>query len=97
MGDIKVVAREGNRPTLKAYIEEVNQNDWKKKPLPVRDTKASKLKVKAYDQVGSCSKLPEQWPVDEPPTDQDPFLPWIHDVFPTADGEFIQFVAQNRR
>jgi Glycosyltransferase family 92 len=24
-------------------------------------------------------------------------LPWIHDVFPTHDGKFIQFVAQNRR
>ena len=31
------------------------------------------------------------------PTDDDPFLPWIHDVFPTADGKYIQFVAQNRR
>jgi hypothetical protein len=95
--DVKVIARDDNRPTLKAYIEEVNQKDWEKKPLPVRDAQSSKLKVKEYGQVSSCSKLPEQWPVDEPPTDQDPFLPWIHDVFPTADGEYIQFVAQNRR
>lgn len=35
--------------------------------------------------------------MDDTPTDQDPFLPWIHDVFPTADGKFIQFVAQNKR
>jgi hypothetical protein len=40
--------------------------------------------------------LPEQWPVDEYP-DADPFLPWIHDVFPTDDGKLIQFVAQNKR
>eukprot|EP00559_Dactyliosolen_fragilissimus_P008562 CAMPEP_0184872140 /NCGR_PEP_ID=MMETSP0580-20130426/41115_1 /TAXON_ID=1118495 /ORGANISM="Dactyliosolen fragilissimus" /LENGTH=764 /DNA_ID=CAMNT_0027374885 /DNA_START=177 /DNA_END=2471 /DNA_ORIENTATION=+ len=31
------------------------------------------------------------------PTDADPFLPWIHDVFPTADGKYVQFIAQNRR
>ena len=96
-GNDSFITRGGNRPKLKAYIEEVNQMDWKKKPLPVRDTQSSKLKVKEYGQVGSCTRLPEQWPVDEPPTDQDPFLPWIHDVFPTADGTHIQFVAQNRR
>lgn len=31
------------------------------------------------------------------PVDADPFLPWIHDVFPSNNGEFIHFVAQNKR
>ena len=82
---------------LKAYLEPIDQSDWQIKPLPKRNTTASSLTEKTYPGVTSCTKLPEQWPVDEPPTDQDPFLPWIHDVFPTADGKHIQFVAQNRR
>ena len=31
------------------------------------------------------------------PVDADPFLPWIHDVFPTTDGRYIEFVAHNKR
>lgn len=31
------------------------------------------------------------------PVDADPFLPWIHDVFPSQDGHFIEFVAHNKR
>jgi hypothetical protein len=31
------------------------------------------------------------------PVDADPFLPWLHDVFPTQDGKFIEFVAHNKR
>lgn len=31
------------------------------------------------------------------PVDADPFLPWIHDVFPFLDGTKIHFVAQNKR
>ena len=31
------------------------------------------------------------------PVDADPFLPWIHDVFPSNDGKFIEFVAHNKR
>jgi hypothetical protein len=31
------------------------------------------------------------------PVDADPFLPWIHDVFPSVDGEFIEFIAHNKR
>ena len=85
------------RRVLAAYLEPIDQSDWQIKPLPRRNTTASSLTEKTYPGVTSCTKLTEQWPVDEPPTDQDPFLPWIHDVFPTADGEFIQFVAQNRR
>ena len=31
------------------------------------------------------------------PVDADPFLPWIHDVFPSENGETIHFIAQNKR
>jgi hypothetical protein len=88
--------REWKERTLKAYIEPIDQKSWDVKPLPVRKTTAHDLKVVQYPQLSSCSRLPEQWPVDNFPED-DPFLPWIHDVFPTSDGKFIQFVAQNRR
>ncbi len=89
--------RSDERRALAAYIEPIHQSDWRIKPLPSRNVTASSLSKKTFPELTSCSKLPEQWPVDEPPTDQDPFLPWIHDVFPTADGTHIQFVAQNRR
>jgi hypothetical protein len=96
---------------LKAYAEPTNFDEWEVKPLPVR-SKARKalLKTMEYPQLSSCSRLPEQWPVNDDaaevsshkgrkgnPVDADPFLPWIHDVFPTEDGKFVQFVAQNRR
>jgi hypothetical protein len=81
---------------LKAYSELVDQSQWKEQPLPVRKTTANDLTVTSFPHVNSCSRLPEQWPADEFP-DIDPFLPWIHDVFPTHDGQFIQFVAQNKR
>ena len=89
--------RGGHGRVLTAYLEPVYQSDWKVKPLPRRNSTASVLKAIAYPNVNYCSKLPETLPVDDPPTDVDPFLPWIHDVFPTADGKYIQFVAQNRR
>jgi hypothetical protein len=82
--------------TLKAYIEPVDQNTWNTKPLPIRNVDPENLKVIEFPKLKSCSQLPEQWPVDDYP-EEDPFLPWIHDVFPTHDGKFIQFVAQNRR
>lgn len=31
------------------------------------------------------------------PVDADPFLPWIHDVFPNVDGTVLEFIAHNRR
>jgi hypothetical protein len=82
---------------LKAYLEPIHLKDWETKPLPVRTTATlDQLTVLEYPRVNSCSRLPELWPVDDYP-DADPFLPWIHDVFPTDNGKFIQFVAQNKR
>ncbi|KAG7358477.1 glycosyltransferase family 92 protein [Nitzschia inconspicua] len=81
---------------LRAYLEPVYLSDWDIKPLPVRNTTKEQLQVIEYPRVVSCQKLPELWPIDDYP-DGDPFLPWIHDVFPTDNGKYIQFVAQNKR
>lgn len=42
----------------------------------------------------------DDYPMQEAPfcpVDADPFLPWIHDVFPSQDGTTIHFIAQNKR
>ncbi|KAL7450862.1 hypothetical protein ACHAWC_002724 [Mediolabrus comicus] len=91
--------RTAEMPMLTAYCEPVNQTTWETKPLPTRPgpvTKASLIPVE-YPHVNSCQKLQAQWPIDLPPVDIDPFLPWIHDVFPSADGKNVVFIAQNRR
>jgi hypothetical protein len=31
------------------------------------------------------------------PIDADPYLPWIHDAFPTDDGRHVEFVISNKR
>jgi hypothetical protein len=83
---------------LKAYLEPLNFDEWETQPLPIRTkAHADQLTEISYPRLHSCSKLTEQFPVDDTPTDADPFLPWIHDVFPTADGKYIQFIAQNKR
>lgn len=82
---------------MKAYVEKIKYEDWDVKPLPFRTTaKKDQLQEIAFPRVNSCKRLPERWPADEYPH-QDTFLPWLHDAFPTHDGKFIQFVAQNRR
>ena len=92
-------AQEKSTPSriLTAYIEPIDQSSWEIKPLPTRQWTSEDLKKVEYPQVNSCPNLPSQWPVDDPPTNQDPFLPWIHDVFPTHDGKFVQFIAQNKQ
>ena len=82
---------------LKAFVEPIDFDEWEEKPLPVRQTAtADQLFELSYPELNSCKVLPEKIPADEYP-DQDTFLPWVHDVFPTHDGKYIQFVAQNRR
>ena len=81
---------------LTAHLEPIYLHDWETKPLPVRNVTRNELTAIKYPRVNSCRQLPELWPIDDFPN-ADPFLPWIHDVFPTDDGKFIQFVAQNKR
>jgi hypothetical protein len=84
------------RRVLTAYLEPIDRSSWKEKPIPLRTSTAKDLKEVKFPRLRSCKQLPEQWPVDDYPQG-DPFLPWIHDVFPSHDGQLIQFVAQNRR
>jgi len=64
---------------MTAYVEPINFDDWKVKPLPVRATATKdQLQEITFEKVNSCKRLPERWPADEYP-DQDTFLPWIHD------------------
>lgn len=82
---------------LKAFVEPIDFDEWEEKPLPPRkNAKADQLYEMSFPKLNSCKKVPEMIPADEY-TDADTFLPWIHDVFPTHDGKYIQFVAQNRR
>lgn len=51
-----------------------------------------------YDNV--YNKKPLLDPFSETlhcPVDADAFLPWIHDLFPAADGSVVHVVAQNKR
>jgi len=88
------------RPILTAYLETVtsvnNTDNNVIKPLPVRPASGDQLSVKQFSRVKKCSEMFETWPIDDYP-DTDPFLPWIHDVFSSADGKNVHFVAQNRR
>lgn len=88
---------EWNDKLLRSYLEPIEQSEWEVKPLPNRTTAhAEKLEKIEYPKLTSCKRFAAQFPIDEYP-DADPFLPWIHDVFPTHDGKYIQFVAQNKR
>lgn len=63
-----------SRQILTAYIEPINQTMWDTKPLPLRTYEAKDLNEVPFPKLSSCSKLPEQWPVDDYPN-EDPFLP----------------------
>ena len=62
----------------------------------VRNTSASLLRPVRFPNVNNCTTLMQSFPVDDFPLD-DPFLPWIHDYFPSIDRRSVHFVAQNRR
>lgn len=49
--------------------------------------------------LGLCNAIDGICNPDVPmhPVDLDPFLPWIHDLFPSNDGTSLVIVAQNRR
>jgi hypothetical protein len=49
------------------------------------------------NNLGSIYEKRQDYAQEACPVDADPFLPWIHDFFPTADGQFIEFVANNKR
>lgn len=90
---------------LTAYLEPVDtmpSPDSKVFPLPIRQTSAERLKKVVFPPSVSdkdqtvCSRLMQDFPIDDFPL-EDPYLPWIHDYFPSEDNTQIQFVAQNKR
>lgn len=82
--------------TVTAYLETTDSKWLKQKPLPFRSTSASKLKSIKFPQVSCFQDRVENFPIDDYPMN-DPYLPWIHDYFPTLNGTYVQFVAQNKR
>jgi len=95
--------RDPYRKVLTAYLESPAFLRDNIKPLPRRNTRASQLQVQEFPAVQNCSTLLQDFGrsvVDHFPS-QDPFLPWIHDFFPSTvkNGTtmVMQFVAQNRR
>jgi len=97
-----VVRTPPRRRILTAYAERVDRTEWDVRPLPSpRSTAESDALRKMEFPNVACRNLPSSWPVNNEdgalPSDVDPYLPWIHDVFPTHDGSAVQFVAQNRR
>jgi hypothetical protein len=83
-------------PTDTLVINARDTEEYPTIPLPIRNTTAALLQTVEFPQVSSCQTLMQDFPIDDYPR-QDPFLPWIHDYFPSTDGHYIRFVAQNRR
>lgn len=61
---------------LTAYLEPpIDLELWQNvKPLSIRNVTAKVLTKMQFPGLNSCSKLPEQWPVNDYPQ-EDPFLP----------------------
>jgi hypothetical protein len=85
-----------NPKILTAYLESPSTLQRDVKPLPIRNTTKESLRKIEFPHVNSCATLMQDFPIDDFPTG-DPFLPWLHDFFPSRDGSSIQFIAQNRR
>lgn len=68
--------------------------------LPVdRGLELDKNGMAVVRNIGNTPTEPD-YPWEEAPhcpVDADPFLPWIHDLFPSLDGTRMEFIAQNRR
>ena len=88
-----------NQKVLTAYLEPPTTLHEDVKPLPRRKTSGALLEVAAFPEVQWCSTLLRdfgKFVVDNFPSN-DPYLPWIHDFFPTKDGTLMKFIGQNRR
>lgn len=84
------------RPVLTAYLEPPGTLEVGVTPLPPRNTTANRLRAIQFPTVINCSSIMQDFPIDDYP-EGDPFLPWLHDFFPSLDGKQIHFVAQNKR
>jgi hypothetical protein len=89
---------ENNNLVLTAYLEPPEtliETGNTHNPF-VRNTSRSRLRSVSFPNTNNCTTLMQNFPVDDFPLD-DPFLPWIHDYFPSVDRRSLHFVAQNRR
>jgi hypothetical protein len=88
-----------NQKVLTAYLEPQSTLQEDVKPLPPRRTSRSFLEEASFPQVHRCSTLIRDFGTEvvDNFTSKDPYLPWIHDFFPTNDGTMMKFIGQNRR
>lgn len=79
-----------------------------KAPLPMRHTQSRDLTHHTFPKISYtpfddtttstiCNNIPSLLPIDDFESLQDPYLPWIHDLFISADGTHVNIIAQNRR
>ena len=84
------------------------QKPTPKSPLPIRQIHRSNLTRLTFPQRMSfssleakssiCDSVPALLPIDEfGDTIRDPYLPWIHDLFVSSDGKYVNVIGQNRR
>lgn len=66
-------------------VDRGRQIDENGNSIPFVNVKNDKVLENPFEEAPNC------------PVDADPFLPWIHDVFPGRNGDVIHFVAQNKR
>ncbi|KAL3807566.1 hypothetical protein ACHAXA_006467 [Cyclostephanos tholiformis] len=92
-----------------SHFHSSSGGDRPRAPLPPRRTSSRELtrilfghrvSYTTSDDTSNriCRNVPSLLPVDEFGSSiQDPYLPWIHDLFASADGKRVEIVAQNRR
>ena len=78
-----------------------------KSPLPMRHVHSNNLTHLMFPKItytstdatlSICNNIPSLLPIDEfGTTVNDPYLPWIHDLFVSSDGKYVNIIAQNRR
>ena len=72
-------AEDSNIKVVSLYLESRTSLDVSTQPLPVRQTSAENLRRLNFENLTTCTDLPQTLPVDDFP-DDDPWLPWIHTV-----------------
>ncbi|KAL7538511.1 hypothetical protein ACHAXR_008612 [Thalassiosira sp. AJA248-18] len=89
------------------YDDPSSEKPNPKAPLPMRHIRAQNLtrlmfpriSYTSFDTTSTiCNNIPSLLPIDDfGSTIRDPYLPWIHDMFISHDGNDVNIVAQNRR
>lgn len=88
---------------LTAFIESTDTVQGDYYPLPRRTTHRSQLTKKEFPAVQSCETLTQDFGKivnsfgNFSSTQNDPYLPWLHDFSLSNDNSRLIFVSQNRR